>query len=185
MKLLTVLTLILAINSNVFASSRTDDAIYNASEVRLNKIDSLKSDLKKLDAQRSQVNKDLVEALNKNKNQKVFLKVRNAAVVGTAVAIPIGVGIATGDTVMSIVGIALNGMPSKVSVGGAAAVAIGVVGAVVIVGAETGVLLNRNEAKNLVSTLESLKRQISITNHNLDKEVGILCKTETRHQLCY
>ena len=113
------------------------------------------------------IEQTLAEASKEEKTEKTFVVIRNIAAAVTVLSFYNTVG---------IVKIPLNPWTVLFTGLGTAAVTVG---------AEVGVLLNSNEAKELREKTKELQTLISVRQSELQKEVKILCKEDQRHKLCY
>jgi hypothetical protein len=176
MKFLIVTALLI---TNLYANTRVDGVISEDAMTRLNTIENLRQNLNASNVELKSFEKKLEAASKVASREKVFVVIRNTALVAAAISLA-----ATGSLLYNVAVAKSEGsLYSLLAAYGTGAIAGGT--AVVAAGAEVGVYFSKNEASSLGKQIKELQGMISSKQKDLSLEVNLLCKDEPRHKLCY
>lgn len=173
-----ILLLSLLLISNCFASSKIDSLVSEDTLNRLNTIENLQKSLDISTKEIIEFEKSLLKAKKVAGREKVFVIIRNTMGVAAAGSF------ALSGTLLLNRGGGSEGSLYNILFGQAMAV-VGAGATVVAIGSEVGVYFSKNEAKSLLIKTKELKLKIKNQETSLKTEIGILCKDDPRHQLCY
>ncbi len=186
-KCLTI-ALVLSFSTAAFSSNRVNESIASTSEERLTKIVELQNNLVKGRKEIANFETELSKVQKSSENHKSYVSIRNtSAIVLAASTIAIGASMLIQSKRMGIY--KLSGrLPNPTDAEEAFAI-IGLIGipasALFVAGSEVGVLLTKDEATQLISNLNELKKSLENQSKEFVKELDLLCKADPRHEVCY
>jgi hypothetical protein len=174
-----ILFLSLFLISNCIAGSRVDNLVIDDSNIRLIAIEEIQSQLVDSKKEILSIENQLNAASKKEGHRKIFVTIRNVAALTAAISLVI-----TGT-----ISIKARSIVDEGAIYNHIATFLGAIftGGTVLVaaGAEVGVYLSKNEAKELKIKFMELKKSLVNKENALTSEIKILCKEDPRNRLCY
>lgn len=184
-----ILVLATTVSMTSFASSRVESVISQSTDEQLTKVVDLEKTLINGKRELTHLEKQLEKIQSMNDYQKGLISFRNDVAV---MAIASALAVAGSYTLQEQKMARFKNSGKVFTHPGEAETALGVLGltgaalsGVTLIGAEIGVLVTKDEATNLQSTIKKLKINIDKKTRELQKEVVILCEQEPRHEACY